>query len=167
MSARVLALAGAFLTAAVAANLVIAEEGPSAAPIVGFALVGVALVIRDRLDDELGRRELLAVMGAVVAIGTVLTYLVAPDAGRVALGSAVAFAAATIVDTVVYRWSWRDGRGFLERSTLSNVPAAAVDSVAFFAVAFGTLDGSFRQFCAKLAGATIAALLIVEARRRR
>ena len=158
------ALAGVFLAAVVAANLIIADQGPDAAPKVAFLLIGLDLVVRDLLHDRLPRRELLGLMGGLVLAGAALAYIASPDAGDIALGSSLAFAAAFTVDGLVYH-ALRH-RPFLERSNASNLAGAVVDTIVFYEVAFGTLDGSFAQFTAKVAGGVLFALLLHRLRGR-
>ena len=99
-------------------------------------------------------------MLALILAGSVLAYLVTPNAGRIGMASGVAFLAAESIDALVYHaarsWEW------LERSNFSNLFGAAVDSLVFPTLAFGgVLWGiSLGQFTAKVAGALLFTLLI-------
>jgi uncharacterized PurR-regulated membrane protein YhhQ (DUF165 family) len=159
-----------YLGAIVAANLTLARFGPDAAIPVGFLLIGLDLVARDRLHDKLAARsrtQLVAGMGAIIAAGGALSYVLSlalgsgPLVGRIALASCFAFTVAATLDAITYavlpaRRPWL-------RSAGSNVPAAAADSYLFLALAFpgpvalGLVAG---QFVAKsLGGAVWAAIL--------
>lgn len=153
-------LAALFLAAAAAANLTIAELGPSAAPWVALGLVALDLVTRDALHDRVEGLARVALLAALVAGGALIAYLVNRDAGDVALASSAAFAAALTVDSLVYHAARR--LPWLERSNLSNVASAIVDSVVFVAIAFpGFLeDVALSQATAKIAGGLVFALLL-------
>jgi uncharacterized PurR-regulated membrane protein YhhQ (DUF165 family) len=106
-------------------------------------------------------------MGALILTGSLLAYLVTPDAGKIGLASGVAFLCSETVDALVYaavhRWPW------LERSNTSNFFGAAVDSLVFPTIAFGgVLWGvTVGQFTAKVAGALLFTLAIQRVRDRR
>lgn len=165
MSLKTAVLVGLFLAAITAANLISAHYGPEASIYNAFALIGLTLVIRDQLHDQ-WREHRLPKMLALIVAGSVLAYLVTPDAGRVGLASGVAFLAAESVDALVYhavrRWEW------LERSNFSNFFGAAVDSLIFPTLAFGgVLWGiTLGQFTAKVAGALLFSLLIARTLKR-
>jgi hypothetical protein len=153
-----------YLAAIVAANLLAAECGPSVTPYTAFALIGFDLVARDRLHDEWRGNPLR--LGALIAAGSLLSYLINADAGRIALASCVAFAAAALVDWVVYRWRQRSP--WMERSNASNLASAAVDSVVFPTHAFGVWLWPViaAQFFAKAAGGVLWSLVLAPIRRR-
>jgi uncharacterized membrane protein (DUF441 family) len=154
---------GLWLAAITLANVISARYGPQASIYNAFALIGLTLVLRDRLHD-LWREHRAVKMGALIVTGAVLAWLVAPDAGKIGLASGIAFAAAETVDALVYslvhRWPW------LERSNTSNFFGAAVDSLIFPTIAFGGLlwGVTVGQFTAKVAGALLFTLLIERAR---
>jgi hypothetical protein len=105
-------------------------------------------------------------MAALIAAGALASYLVSADAARVAVASCAAFAAAETVDALAYQaarsWPW------LERSNLSNLLGAAVDSLVFPWVAFSGFVWSvtFGQFSAKVAGGVLFSLALLHLRRR-
>jgi queuosine precursor transporter len=152
-------LIGLFLAAITAANLISAHYGPEASIYNAFALIGLTLVIRDQLHDQWQEHRLPKMLALILA-GSVLAYLVVPDAGRIGLASGAAFLAAESVDALVYHsvrfWPW------LERSNFSNFFGAAVDSIVFPTLAFGGVMWgiSLGQFTAKVAGALLFTLLI-------
>lgn len=158
-------LVALFLAAITAANLISAHYGPQASIYNAFALIGLTLVIRDQLHDQWSTRR-LSKMLTLIAAGSILAYLVTPTAGRIGAASGIAFLAAESVDALVYhavrRWEW------VERSNLSNLFGAAVDSLVFPTLAFGGLMWGITlgQFTAKVAGGLLFTLLIARTLKR-
>lgn len=139
-----------YMVAIVAANLLVAAFGPWVSPINSFVLIGLDLALRDVMHDRLSRRTMIAV---IVAAG-VVSYLLNPTAGRIAVASAVSFVAAAIVDLAVFsvtRGTWS------ARAHKSNLAGAAVDSVVFPLAAFGSAGAAVvaAQFAAKTFGAAV------------
>lgn len=161
-------LVGMYLVAIVAANLTVAYFGPVLAVIMvnSFLFIGLDLTTRDRLHDAWRGRGLVWKMGLLIAVGGLLSYLLNRDAGRIAIASTVAFAAAALTDAGVYHLL-RD-RPFLIRANASNVPGAAVDSVVFPTLAFGGFDPllTLGQFVAKVAGGFVWSLILNKRRDR-
>jgi uncharacterized PurR-regulated membrane protein YhhQ (DUF165 family) len=155
----------AWLAAIVAANLSVSKFGPSAAIYNAFIFIGLLLVLRDVLHDALGRWRFPKMLG-LIALGGMLSYIVTPSGGKIALASAVAFVAAETVDFIVY--TLLHGRPWLERSNASNFPGALVDSLVFPTIAFGGFiwGVSFGQFVAKVAGGLLFTLLLARRRTR-
>lgn len=163
MSGRTMArlgLIGGYLLAIVAANWSVTKWGPEASIYNAFLFIGLDLVTRDRLHD-MWRGRLLRNMSLLIVAGSALSYLVNRDSGRIALASCIAFGAAATVDAIVYHA--RRGEPWSERSNESNVAAAAVDSLVFPLIAFGTpllWPIVFGQFTAKVAGGYIWSLVL-------
>lgn len=156
-----------YLVAIVAANLITTQFGPDASYFNAFFLIGLDLVVKDRLQDFWQHRHLLLKMGGLIAAGSLLSYAVNVNAGPVALASFVAFGAASLVDAFVYQGLHK--RAWLTRSNGSNVPAAAVDSLIFPTIAFGGLNPwiTLGQFVAKVLGGLFWSLAIGHIRNRR
>jgi uncharacterized membrane protein len=157
-------LVSAYLIAIVAANLLVARYGPAVTPFTAFALIGLDLTCRDALHDRWQHRHLPARMGALIAAGSLLSWVLNRDAGRVALASCVAFGLAALADAGIYHTRRR--RGWLDRSNTSNLAGALVDSLVFPTLAFGALLPLVvaAQFAAKVAGGLVWSLLLVKAR---
>lgn len=141
-----------YLVAIILANLTITAFGPNTAIISAFLFIGLDLTIRDHLHDAWSGNNLLPKMAALIAAGSILSWLLNRNAGPVALASFVAFAAAVTVDALVYhrlgghpRWLRING---------SNIPSAAVDSLVFPTLAFGGFLPAIvlGQFVAKALG---------------
>jgi hypothetical protein len=120
----------------------VAHFGPGASIYNAFWLIGLTLVLRDRLHDQWSEHR-VPKMAALIVAGGVLAYLVTPSAGKIGLASGIAFAASESVDAIVYqavhKWPW------LERSNTSNFFGAAVDSLVFPTIAFGGSCGRSRR----------------------
>lgn len=137
------------------ANLSVAAFGPWVSPINAFVLIGLDLALRDWIHVRLKAWQMLALIGAT----GLLTYILNPAAGQIAIASACAFSAAALVDWGTFarlKGSW------MYRANGSNVAGAAVDSLVFPTLAFGALMPQIvaMQFVAKVAGGAIWAWVL-------
>jgi uncharacterized PurR-regulated membrane protein YhhQ (DUF165 family) len=162
MTRTTLAAAAAFIASIVAANLLVAEYGPSITIVNAFALIGLDLVLRDYLHDA-WRSNRWNMLGLIAAAGAI-SYAANPATGRIALASTVAFTLAALADWLVYTIAER--KPWLVRSNASNVAGAAVDSLLFPTLAFGALLWPIvlGQFLAKTLGGAAWSLLIAAVR---
>ncbi|WP_405645213.1 VUT family protein [Streptomyces sp. NBC_00019] len=124
----------------------------------GVYLVGLALVLRDLAREAIGRGAVLA----AIAIGTVLSYLLADPS--LATASAVAFAVAETMDFVVYEPLRK--RGLLVAILASNTVGLIADSLLFLHLAFGSFDYLPGQILGKT-WMTFAAVVVLALLRRR
>lgn len=150
-----------YLLAIVLANLSVARFGPSVAVVNAFLFIGLDLTARDALHERWKHNHLTRNMAILIATGSILSWFLNRDAGRIALASFAAFALATSADTVIY--SLLHHRVKFVRINGSNVVSAAVDSIAFPALAFGfplLLGVMIGQFIAKVAGGFIWSVII-------
>lgn len=139
-----------YAIAMVLANMSVAQWGPAVTPINAFVLIGLDLTLRDWLHVRVRPWQ----MGALIATTGMLTYMLNPAAGQIAIASACAFTAAALVDWAAFarlRGSWTS------RANWSNVAGAAVDSLLFPTIAFGALMPGIvlAQFLAKVAGGAV------------
>ncbi len=146
---------GIYTIAMTLANLSVAAFGPAISPINAFLFIGLDLALRDWLHVKLRLWQ----MGALIALSGVLTYLFNPASGKIAIASACAFTLAALVDWVVFvkmKGSW------FSRANKSNVAGAAVDSLVFPTIAFGSLMPGivFLQFVAKIFGGFVWAYIV-------
>jgi uncharacterized PurR-regulated membrane protein YhhQ (DUF165 family) len=142
-----------YAVAMTAANLLIAEFGKPVVLFNAFFLIGLDLALRDWLHTRLSRWQMLI----LIACAGVLTFLLNPAAGKFAVASACAFGAAALVDWAVFTYangSWQ------RRANVSNVAGAAVDSLVFPLLAFGSLSLSIGMFAAKVAGGAVWAWVL-------
>ena len=149
-----------YLAAIVAANLSVAAFGPSVVVLNAFLFIGLDLVARDRLHEAWRGRGLVWKMAALIAAGSLLSYIVNRAAGPIALASCVAFAGAALTDGLMYHLLFR--QPWMVRSNGSNVPAALVDSVLFPTIAFGSFLPwiVLGQFVAKVAGGVVWSIVL-------
>lgn len=145
----------AYAVAMIAANLLVATFGPSVIAINAFFLIGLDLTLRDWLHVRLKTWQ----MGGLI-IGTgLITYLLNPASGMIAVASAVSFLVASVVDWAVFvkaTGSW------IKRANVSNTAGAAVDSLLFPTIAFGVLMPEIiaLQFIAKVSGGAVWSFLL-------
>ncbi len=155
----------AYIATIPAANLAVTHFGavPAgfgyAAP-AGVYMVGLALVLRDLAREAVGRGAVLA----AIAIGTVLSYLLADPS--LAIASAVAFAVAETMDFAVYEPLRQ--RGLLIAMLASNAVGLLADSLLFLKLAFDSFEYLPGQILGKtwMTFAAIAALTLLRRRKR-
>lgn len=154
--------AAAYVATIFAANWAIATFGVIP---VGFGLVapaavafaGLALALRDLVQDTLGRA---AVVGAIL-VGAAASAIVAP---QFALASGAAFLLSELADMAVYT-PLRE-RGFIRAVLASNAVGLVIDSALFLWLAFGSLAFLAGQIVGK-AEVTLAFVAVAWAWRRR
>ena len=151
-----------YLVAIVLANLSVAYFANTFQAITiinAFLFIGLDLTSRDQLHEAWRGNHLLPKMAALIAAGSLLSWLLNRNAGPIALASFTAFAAAAIVDTLVYHQLGRYPRWL--RINGSNVPSALVDSIIFPTMAFGSFLWAIvlGQFLAKTLGGFLWSLL--------
>jgi uncharacterized PurR-regulated membrane protein YhhQ (DUF165 family) len=142
-----LVAAAVYILTIVAANWAVNRFG--AVP-VGFGLAapagvyfaGVAFTVRDIVQETLGRH----VVALAILVGAAVSYLV--SSGRIAEASALAFLVSEGADFLVY--TPLRSRGWLAAVVASNIVGAAVDSLLFLVVAFGSATFFWGQFVGKL-----------------
>ena len=131
---------------------------------VGFGLVapagvlwaGLALTLRDLVQERLGRSWVLVAIGA----GAALSWVVAPS---FALASGVAFLLSELADFAVYTPLRR--RSWLGAVAASNAVGLVVDSALFLLLAFGSLDFLAGQVVGKLWVTALTVALLAFVRR--
>lgn len=141
-----------YIACMVVANLSIAFFGPWVSPLNAFLLIGLDMVVRDRLHDQWLHENLIIKMFGLIAVAGIITYVLNPAAGVISVASTLAFVAAMSVNTLVYQIIHK--KKWMVRSNVSNVGGSAADSVVFPTVAFGVFmwEIVLLQFIAKVAG---------------
>lgn len=159
---RILVVALLYLVAIVAANLTTTHYAklghPEVSVYTALGLIAFDFVARDLLHDWTRGLERVVVIGSLVLLGSLISYEINADAATIAKASAAAFAAAMLIDSIVYHaaryWVW------FERSNVSNVAGAIVDSAVFCSIAGFPFVVGFGQTTAKIAGGVVFALLL-------
>ena len=142
------------------ANLLVAWLGPWFSPVNAFFLIGLDLLLRDKLHERWANNYLALRMLAMIVTAGIISYAVNQDSGIIAIASTVAFMSAMAVDSLIYHklrhlpW-WKKSNG-------SNIGGAGVDSLVFPTIAFGALMPQIvlLQFVCKVAGGFVWSLII-------
>lgn len=145
----------AYLTAIVAANLIVSQLGPSASVWTAFAFIGLNITARDRLHDRWRGNRLVYRMALLILTGSLLSWVLNRDVAMIAVASAFSFAVSEFADSAVYSRLMR--HGWLRRVNGSNIASAAIDSVLFPLIAFGGFLPmiTLGQFAAKVLGGAV------------
>lgn len=149
-----------YIVSLTVANLLVAWLGPWFSPINAFVLIGLDLVLRDKLHDRWqGDRLALRMFGMIAAAG-LISWVINKDAGIIAVASVVSFMVAMTVDAFIYQKL--KNRPWFQRANGSNIGGAATDSVVFPTIAFGSLMPEIvaLQFVAKVSGGFVWSLVI-------
>lgn len=123
----------------------------------GVLFVGLAFVLRDFVQRQLGLTWAIV----AIVIGALLSGLV--SSRDLVLASVLAFAISETLDLLVYTPLQK--RNFLIAVLVSGIVGAAVDSVVFVWIAFGSLDYVWGQIIGKL-WMTLGAVLIISVARK-
>ena len=134
-------------------------DGPCLLP-VGFGLdapsgvfmAGLALVLRDIVQRESGKRVALLAIG----LGALVSAFIAPPSLVVA--SVVAFALSEVLDFAIYTPLAR--RRFIVAVVASSAAGAIADSALFLWLAFGSLDHIAGQIVGKFEMIALVALVL-------
>lgn len=154
-------LVSIYLAAIVAANLSVATFGPAISIANAFFFIALDLTSRDRLHEAWRGPGLVWKMGALIAAGSLLSWVLNANAGPIALASFVAFALSASADAAMY--AALHSRSYLVKVNGSNLVSAAVDSLVFPALAFGfplLWPIVIGQFVAKIAGGALWAFVL-------
>lgn len=149
-----------YLVAIVAANLSVAYFGPASTIVNAFLFIGLDITTRDALHERWQHKHLVRNMALLIASGSLLSWLLNRNAGSVALASLVSFALSALADTLVYTWLHR--RSKFVKINGSNIVSAAVDSISFPTIAFGSFIPGVvvGQFIAKVLGGYVWSLIL-------
>jgi hypothetical protein len=125
----------------------------------GVLWIGAALWLRDEVQRRCGKGPVVA----GIAVGALLSFLIAPP--FIAIASAAAFGLSEGLDFLVYT-RVHARYGHIAAIGLSNTVGAAIDSLAFLLIAFGSLDFIGGQVLGKTE-MTVLAMAVVAWRQRR
>lgn len=125
-----------YLAAAMSANWLVTRYGQAGLIATAAVAIPFDLTARDFLHERWAGKRIWLRMGLLVAAGSGLSFLTASPS--VCIASAISFAAAGIVDTIVYQVLMRRSR--FAKMNASNACSAITDSILFPAIAFGAID---------------------------
>jgi hypothetical protein len=147
--------AGIYISALVAANLLVAWLGVWFSLVNAFVLIGLDLSLRDKLHDLWEGEKLPIKMGGLIATASIVSYAINPATGMIAFASLAAFSLSMVADAFVYQYL--KDKEWMIRANGSNIAGSAVDSVVFPTIAFGglMLEIVALQFIAKVSGGYI------------
>jgi uncharacterized PurR-regulated membrane protein YhhQ (DUF165 family) len=145
-----------YIAAMVTANLLVWWLGPGFSPVNAFVLIGLDLTLRDVMHERMSKWQMLG----VVLVGGLITWACNPSAAQIAIASATAFTLSACADWAAY--ITLRSKPWMVRSNGSNVVGAAVDSIVFPTLAFGSFMPAIvaLQFAAKVAGGGLWSLLL-------
>jgi len=149
-----------YILAIIAANMLVYKFGPSVTAINAFFLIGLDLSLRDQIHESIGNDFVKIKMALIVASAGILSYAINPGSGVIAIASCAAFVLSGVADSVVYQIN--ASKKFIFKSNYSNIAGAAVDSVVFPIIAFGSVMPmvTAEQFVAKVAGGALFSIVI-------
>jgi hypothetical protein len=149
-----------YISSLTLANLLVAWLGPWFSPINSFVLIGLDLSLRDKLHDQWNGKHLGWKLGAMIVVAGLVSSLVNPASGQIAIASVAAFTLAMAADSIAYHFL--KPRSWMQRSNGSNTVGAAVDSLVFPTVAFGSMLPEIvaLQFAAKVSGGFVWSCLL-------
>lgn len=165
------ALALIFLSLIPLANLMISNvgtfcvpDGPCLIPVgfglsapSGVLLVGFSLLLRDMIQERLGKSITLV----LIAVGCLLSFMLADP--HIAIASVLAYGLSEISDFAVYQRVRK--HSILAAMLASGLVGSIVDSAVFLYVAFGNLDFIAGQVVGKFI-MTLPAFALVHAIRK-
>lgn len=151
-------LVSTYLIAIISANLIVNHFGTIAVLPVGFCLVGFDITTRDLLHEVWVKNRWLKLC-CLIAVGSLLSWILNRASGQIALASFIAFASAGILDTLTY--AILRNKAYLVKVNGSNLISSLADSAIFLTIAFGFMPLLIiEQFGAKFIGGFIWSLLM-------
>jgi uncharacterized PurR-regulated membrane protein YhhQ (DUF165 family) len=155
-----------YVSAIVAANLLVATFVSAISPINAFLLIGLDLALRDCLHEKWKNSKLILKMGGVIFGSGVISFVFDQGTGVIALASMAAFIASNIADALMYHVL--RAKPYLVKSNGSNIVGSAVDSCVFPTLAFGSImpEIMLLQFAAKFAGGFVWSIVLAHMSKR-
>lgn len=152
-----------YLAAIVAADLIVTKMGARGLIVTGLFLIPFDLISRDQLQDMWRGSSLKKKMAALICSGSIIAFLINPDAKNVAIASAAGFMIAGTVDYLIY--SVLIDRPKLLKMNVSNIFASMADSISFQLIAFGAVNFEIAgtQTALKIVGGFFWSLLFIQA----
>lgn len=117
----------------------------------GVLIIGLALFLRDIVQDAIGKKRTIM----LIAAGIVISYFVNSD---VATASAIAFAISELIDFITYTTIRTRSKPLAV--FVSGTSGGIIDSFVFLQIAFGSIQFWQGQIIGKTAIAIIGATLV-------
>lgn len=148
--------AAIYVIAICVANYLVYVFGPWFSVINSFALIGLDFVIRDVLHERIGFMK----VAALAVLSGVISYIINPAGGMIAIASSSSFVLASLGDGIVYQLLMR--KPWAAKANASNIAASVIDSFSFPLIAFGSLMPGIiaSQFIAKVGGGFVWSLIL-------
>ena len=156
-----------YISAICTANILVSEFGPVVTPLNAFVLIALDMTLRDKLHDMWVGKNITLRMSWLILTAGIISYIINPETGVIAIASVSAFTLSAATDSFVYQMAI--SRRWLVKSNASNVAGAAVDSLVFPLVAFGSFMPMviLAQFTAKTIGGIAWSIIIAKYRRKK
>jgi hypothetical protein len=156
-----------YISAICTANIIVSEFGPVVIPLNAFSLIALDMTLRDKLHDMWAGGNITLRMLWLILTAGIISYIINPETGVIAIASVSAFTLSAATDSFVYQMAI--SRRWLVKSNASNVAGAAVDSLVFPLVAFGSFMPMviLAQFTAKTIGGIAWSIIIAKYRRKK
>lgn len=141
-----------YLLAFVLANFIVLWLGSRGLIITALLLIPFDFVMRCMFHEQWKGMELIVKLGSLVAVASLLTYLINRDTQNIAIGSMCGFIAAQIAAGIFYQAFIRE-RYFVKVNG-SDAVGIIFDSIVFQLVAFSVIDPqvTFSQTVLKIIG---------------
>lgn len=130
----------AFLTAFVAANLIVKHFGAYGLWISSLLLIPLDFVCRCIIHEKLRGFKLLATLFILTMLAATITILINANAVQVALASICGFAAAQVTAGLFYQIALAQHKSYFVKVNLSDLVAIVFDSIMFQWVAFSVIS---------------------------
>lgn len=137
-----------YIASIVLANVVTASLAPFKFGVfiipAGSLIVGLTFILRDFVQNAIGRRYTYAVIGLALVISAVSSYLLG-DTLYIAAASAISFAVSETLDTEVYS---RLKASIAKRVFVSGIVGGTADSAIFVIIGLSPLGAGFLPWVA-------------------
>lgn len=149
-----------YVSAICLANFLVFKFGPSMSIINSFFLIGLDMVLRDKIHDTIGIKGSLLIS----LLAGSISYAINPATGMIAIASVAAFTTSSAADAITYHFL--KGKSWIKRANGSNASGSIVDSIVFPAIAFGAFMPSIvlGQIAAKMVGGFLWSLTLKRGR---
>jgi len=141
-----------YLAAFTLANFIVLWFGKTGLIFTALLLIPFDFVMRCMFHEQWKGIELIAKLGALVAVSSAITYLINQDAKNIALASVGGFISAQIVAGIFYQLTIK--KSYFIKVNGSDAVGIILDSIVFQMIAFGfiTYEITLSQTLLKIIG---------------